>query len=1132
MYNDPAGQYRFALPLGWAYDTTRSHLITVRFTAWNRPEETLTVRAIPTFAPASASTDEWYEALARECFPPRMLPFTRMQSGGMPAALAEAHESEPEQVHRRILVVRGSRLDIIAEHRVPEPSTEGRLSDALAAIGRTLDVPTNRFLPEMAEQQAVEGDLLRAQEAVKRQAWQEVLEPALSAQRAAQATYLYSVVAGAQLPEIPAIIALIDALTMMGQASGNLLPLRDAEQLARRAEYTLRHLQFVPPGRRRQIGEALSVRLSALAELHTAIAQSRTAAIAAPATGSGTVLLRLDHLLKEAQQAAETGQHHLAAWPCEVAIADSLTVFAALERQEWTADRLPPDALAPLAAAGVESPAEQAAILKRIVRRGQLDTLQSALTLLSHLRSLGSDVAGATEASEFLVTIARELAQPERPAAGGTIEVAAGQLKRLAFALIEHAKNLVDVEDEANLKDAGAALTEAESVLDEAGENGALQAWLCLVRASMLHSQRRLDGALEIIDRGLQAAAAEPESAAQHARELRTLKSQFLIHEHRLDEARELALEIVRSPEGQTPRDRIDRANHWLNLAIIQQTLGDLDAAAESLRQALRRALEVEPFGEETLRILMVAARGYMERDVALSHLLNLAAAATLDARRTTLGSDRFRIGFDEATRRREVYGDLVGRLVAFGAGAEAVAAADRSRARSLNELLVPPRPEQSTSPAPAPPPILAGEVRQALRQGAEYVLRAADAAHRRAGANAPLRADEVVALVRDAGAPALVIQPVRQQVALLLVKPSGEVEASFSPLSLDECLEHVSVVQQELRIHSVARGERAATAAPSTDEQFTASLARLSEALITPLADSLAAADSLLLVPYREFTLVPFLLLRHPDGVPLVDRHALSVVPSLATLKALRDRAPWTRKHPVRAYVAGDPAIAAKYRARGLGRLPAARADAEAVAGRLRKAGTAERDLVLRLDGDAHEASYRREARGCDLVHLSCHGQLKAPAYTSCLYFAPTGPYDGQLLAPEIADVKLGDALVFLSACQTGQGRATADGVVGLGRAYLEAGARAVIVSLWKVEDTASSVLARHFYDALLDAKQPQHAAGALRAAALATRDELAAGRIKTGDGQPLEPHPAYWAPFIVLGDGLSVRYEQGRDS
>ncbi|MCI0441472.1 MAG: CHAT domain-containing protein, partial [Chloroflexi bacterium] len=207
-----------------------------------------------------------------------------------------------------------------------------------------------------------------------------------------------------------------------------------------------------------------------------------------------------------------------------------------------------------------------------------------------------------------------------------------------------------------------------------------------------------------------------------------------------------------------------------------------------------------------------------------------------------------------------------------------------------------------------------------------------------------------------------------------------------------------------------------------------------------------------------------------------------------------------------------------------------AARAEARAVADSLTAAGVAQENVLLRLDVAAHEVSYRQEARGCDLVHLACHAKLESPAYTSRLYFAPHESHDGMLLASEVAEVKLNDALVFLAACETGQGRATADGVIGLGRAFLEAGARAVILSLRKVEDSATGALSLHFYRALLDARTPHNATEALQAAMLATRADLEAGRILASDRKPLRAHPANWAPFALLGDGLSIHYGGGK--
>jgi CHAT domain-containing protein len=144
--------------------------------------------------------------------------------------------------------------------------------------------------------------------------------------------------------------------------------------------------------------------------------------------------------------------------------------------------------------------------------------------------------------------------------------------------------------------------------------------------------------------------------------------------------------------------------------------------------------------------------------------------------------------------------------------------------------------------------------------------------------------------------------------------------------------------------------------------------------------------------------------------------------------------------------------------------------------------------------------------AGGLGLAVLAAAGGalVGEPASQSAVYLAASPEHDGMLLPHEIAEGQLANALVFLSACETGLGRPTADGVIGLGRAFLEAGALAVILSLWRVVDVAAVEVAGHFYRAALGIGQPAaDAATALQLAMLATRASLREGRIRTVDGR-----------------------------
>jgi CHAT domain-containing protein len=1140
QFSDPALQYSFRLPLGWAYDWERSHLITVIFRRWERRDESMSVRAMPTFAPPDASLDDWHAALENRAFPPRMRPATRISAGSSPAALVESHDHDPDPVHRRIMIVRGTRLDVAVEHRTPEPSTGPRQSEVLRIIGESLEVPTNRFLPEAVEQDVVMQDLDLAAEAIRREAWKDALDPALRALKAAQSMYLYTMVKNTPLPEIPAVLAQINAAFKLAQATGSnatgsILFLRDAEQLAMRALYTLEHLPFVNPQRRRQLRDDLFQGLEAIAGLQCSFAPSNgNSSAIQPSPGLGLAHLRSDHLERQARETLALGVPDVALMLCEAMIADLLMVVSELPQryEAFSAERLHPGLAEQFRASGAATPEQMRELALNLITRTKLDDLTRALQLLADLRLLTDDFVGASEATEFLLPILDRLGQPLELSFGGHLEPPHNTPAQRVQALIAYASSLADVGDPPSLEEARHVLDEAEELLNDMHEEGAMRAHLCLVRASVLHSERRLEGALEIIERGLRAAANDPQTAAATVLELKTIRSQFLLNAGDVEEARRVALEVISMPEGNTPRAIQRRSSHYLNLAIIDIRISDFEGAAESLRQALDKVVQVAPFSEAAYRILIVSSRLFTDRfdgqrNLALAHRLNLAALANLDARYARISSDSARIGFDETGLHRQSYEELIERLIAEHAWDEAATIADRSRARSLLRLIAPPTGEgNALQSAPQPPPRLQEmELKEAFYEASDYVIARADAQINQQGVFRPLGTKDLKDVARAIGSSCLVIQPVDGRVALIVVRPDGEVRGTYSPNSYSELLIAFQMVSDQIELARLAPAPNSAQEPVGTNQVLDEWLHTLWLGLIAPVSDLIGQDEPLVIVPYREFTLVPFALLRDQSGTSLIEHRPIAVTPSLATLRALRAKGRWERSRPVKAYVAGDPAFNSGFRLR---RLPAARAEAETVASMLRSVMIQDGELLLRVDSEAHEESYRREARGCDLVHLSCHAQLAEPAYMSRLVLGPYGQQDGLLMAAEITDVKLNDALVFLGACQTGQGRVTADGVVGLGRAFLEAGARTVVLSLWSVQDEATYALTTHFYQSLLDADVQPSAAKALQQAMLKTRDDLRAGRIVVKD-KALEDRLPYWAPFFILGDAFTVRYAAG---
>jgi CHAT domain-containing protein len=142
--------------------------------------------------------------------------------------------------------------------------------------------------------------------------------------------------------------------------------------------------------------------------------------------------------------------------------------------------------------------------------------------------------------------------------------------------------------------------------------------------------------------------------------------------------------------------------------------------------------------------------------------------------------------------------------------------------------------------------------------------------------------------------------------------------------------------------------------------------------------------------------------------------------------------------------------------------------------------------------------------------IHFATHGVVDEdmPSRSGVvLSLVGNDKEDGVLQMPEIMRLKLNADLVTLSACRTGLGEIVGgEGVLGLTRAFMYAGARSVVASLWNVNDTATAALMKSFYTNL---KNGQPKDEALRQAKLS----LIRGKQMTWR------HPYYWAPFVLAG-------------
>lgn len=289
--------------------------------------------------------------------------------------------------------------------------------------------------------------------------------------------------------------------------------------------------------------------------------------------------------------------------------------------------------------------------------------------------------------------------------------------------------------------------------------------------------------------------------------------------------------------------------------------------------------------------------------------------------------------------------------------------------------------------------------------------------------------------------------------------------------------------------------------------------LRQLYDIAIAPIADLLPATegDRLILMPHQSLFWFPFAALQSPTGDYLIEDYAISLAPSLATLALAQDRAATLAQQPRpwydRPLIVGNPTMPSlPGNADPLDPLPHAEREAQQIAQLLQAQPL--------LGSQATKAALFEQWQPASLIHLATHGYLDSEhGLDSAIALTPTPTDSGWLLAKDLIartgrDRLLNAHLAVLSACNTGRGRLTADGVVGLSRSFLAAGVPSVLVSQWSVPDAPTADLMIAFYQALLDpaiSSRPGSQAIALRQAML---DQL-----------QRHPHPRDWAGLILVG-------------
>ncbi|KAK2561767.1 Tetratricopeptide repeat protein 28 [Acropora cervicornis] len=266
--------------------------------------------------------------------------------------------------------------------------------------------------------------------------------------------------------------------------------------------------------------------------------------------------------------------------------------------------------------------------------------------------------------------------------------------------------------------------------------------------------------------------------------------------------------------------------------------------------------------------------------------------------------------------------------------------------------------------------------------------------------------------------------------------------------------------------------------------------------------------AKDLIIVPDEELHRVPFAALQDENNESLAEKHRIRVLPSLSVMKEIFE-CPSEYHNQKGAVVVGDPDV-------GLVKLKKSQ-DPELVT-RLDQANKEAQEIgklvgVKPLIGEkATKARFLKELDNATLVHIAAHGNSE----TGEIAFAPPpqkrkpilDEEDVVLTMAEVQNAKVRAKLVVLSCCHSARGHIRAEGVIGIARAFLGAGSRSVLASLWAIDDEATMEFMRSFYQHLKLGKKASEAL--YQATAALRRSEKFRDRL-------------YWAPFVLIGDDVA---------
>ena len=321
-----------------------------------------------------------------------------------------------------------------------------------------------------------------------------------------------------------------------------------------------------------------------------------------------------------------------------------------------------------------------------------------------------------------------------------------------------------------------------------------------------------------------------------------------------------------------------------------------------------------------------------------------------------------------------------------------------------------------------------------------------------------------------------------------LLIKGRGSREYEDRSLSFLYAEDYVTCANNRL-----IEDEEEQEKLQSYEEKRKDALTRLYQ-ILCPRLQERTGGSQVVIVSDGPVHLIPFAALIDENGHYLAESLQVRHVPSLATAKLIMEHRV-DLKGGTSPLIVGDPAIPKR-------RLPCAKEEALMISKLL--------GVEPLIGENATKEKVLQSLEKAKLIHIAAHGDMERGEILLASNPGSKGEKkDYMLMLSDLEGKPLRASLVVLSCCHSAKGEVKADGVIGIARAFIGAGARSVLVALWAISDEGTLYFMNAFY---------QHFSRGLKASECLNK----AMEVMRNSTKFCDPH--FWAPFILIGDDVTL--------